>query len=323
MEGLATTNRLIKVASEHHDCILAPHLYRVATTEDNVRDLQKTALELPQLCQWLSPNEMKTTMAMDDEANDSAVLGGLKLSNGCQVIHVPSYLKGLWDACRSEFKQRVQWRILDSDMTDIVQQSHLEEFDAVVYCTGSTLFEKKKNQDIPVQLVRGQAVELIHEEQPTKPIEPLLCGKYVIPLSPQRTLVGATHEYNEEPLSPTTVRADLEERLKGLLPSSLLQARVDRLTSGIRVQSRRVKGQSGNHGRVPIIGEWSPEGMALPPSTSSWIFSGLSSRGLLFHGVYGDLLTDAILAGTEQHIMEKHPHLAFWKGATWKGKHAT
>ena len=57
--------------------------------------------------------------------------------------------------------------------------------------------------------------------------------------------------------------------------------------SGIRVQSHR-----GNYGRVPMVGR-------LPHCSNVWIFTGLSSRGLLHHALYARHLVDGILASTD------------------------
>ena len=110
-------------------------------------------------------------------------------------------------------------------------------------------------------------------------------------------------------------------------------ATIDKVTTGYRVQSHR-----GPYGRLPIIGKLNPPPSAFgtnenenendpdarenhatartttPRSSSaavvpdppppyqhpnSWIFTGLSGRGILYHGLYGELLATMILAQDE------------------------
>jgi glycine/D-amino acid oxidase-like deaminating enzyme len=154
--------------------------------------------------------------------------------------------------------------------------------------------------DFPVQLVRGQSVEL---ETRLELESALLCGKYISPLDSNLILVGATHEFLAQAMSRDQVIAELRERTHEMMPSLWDTSLVRRVTSGVRVQSER-----GKYGRLPIIGRI--------PSTIhpyTWIFTGLSSRGILYHGLYGQILAEAILYGGEEPILTKFPDLMWWK----------
>ena len=77
LEGLAATNRLVTHAVVHKpECVLRDRLYRVALTEKNVKQLQKTSQEHPDWCEWVDPEQMKSLQ----QATSS--LGGVQLSNG-------------------------------------------------------------------------------------------------------------------------------------------------------------------------------------------------------------------------------------------------
>jgi glycine/D-amino acid oxidase-like deaminating enzyme len=83
------------------------------------------------------------------------------------------------------------------------------------------------------------------------------------------------------------------------------------MTQGYRVQSAR-----GKYGRRPIIGQLPSSMVATTddsPSQSSWIFTGLSSRGLLYHGLYGQLLSLAILQRDESLLLRHCPDILWWK----------
>ena len=87
-----------------------------------------------------------------------------------------------------------------------------------------------------------------------------------------------------------------------------------RITSGIRVQSNR-----GTFGRFPMIGKYdsvSNDGAKNRLLHDNvWLFTGLSSRGLLYHGVFGDMLTNQILQRDNyEHYASKFvDHLEWWK----------
>jgi glycine/D-amino acid oxidase-like deaminating enzyme len=267
----------------------------------------------------------------------------------------------------------------------------LREYDTIVLAAGSGMFGDlislpcdRNDQDaddesaLPVHLVRGQSIEMDlppsttattsgdpfcpenSDQQQERPA--LLCGKYVSPLPPTscspnaghtaRILIGATHEFQAEPMSPDQVVSFLKDATAPMVPSTLWQQHGDsnddddddggrlKITSEFRVQSQR-----GKHGRMPIIGRYrlfqeaateqddienvDPVGLAATPTRCQnnkdsaswcprpdqnvWIFTGLSSRGLLYHALYGDLLTDAILADSEQVLWTRSPDLKWWQ----------
>eukprot|EP00540_Astrosyne_radiata_P005204 CAMPEP_0116838362 /NCGR_PEP_ID=MMETSP0418-20121206/9175_1 /TAXON_ID=1158023 /ORGANISM="Astrosyne radiata, Strain 13vi08-1A" /LENGTH=272 /DNA_ID=CAMNT_0004468365 /DNA_START=319 /DNA_END=1137 /DNA_ORIENTATION=- len=265
-----------------------------------------------------------------DESNDYKILGGLRLSNGCQVLHVPSYLKGLWESCKTRFPHRTEWNILAEEDKKIISmdpsRSLQEHFDTAVYCAGAGLWQddilRKEMQSslsslLPrVTLVRGQSLELDLEGNDDKKcpsVHPVLCGKYASPTTKRNhVLVGATREYNAPPLSPEQVYEELQnDEFSNAIPHIWKHVKgVDRITSGIRVQTQR-----GNLGRLPIVGQiMRADDDTDGSSSSAWIFTGLGSRGLLHHGIYGDVLSDAILAGDgDEPMFEQYPHLAWWK----------
>jgi glycine/D-amino acid oxidase-like deaminating enzyme len=298
-QGLAATNKLVKHAKKYKpDCVLRDEIYRVALNEKHVEQLQKTATTVPEYCEWISKEEM--------QQYSQYALGGLRLANGCKVIHVPTYLEGLWMACQElsqENGSMAVWTLVDDATLDWKKQ--LDEFDAVVLAAGAGLFHDSlvSEQEFPIDLIRGQSIEMnINKEHYVS--EALLCGKYISPLPEKnRLLIGATHEYKAAPLSETELVEDLKERSYELAPNVWDYGTVDKITSGYRVQSRR-----GAFGRAPIIGKL----LDNDSHSNVWIFTGLSSRGLLYHGLYGDILTDAILGKRNETLWNE------WKLDWWR-----
>ena len=325
-EGLEATNYLIDqacaaTATDDIACgdtiVLRSELFRLATSTKQAEQLQQTAQNLSEFCEWKETFELPGTLTED------SVFGGLRLYNGCKVLHLPSYLKGLWAACKSwqdsNIDLEVQWEQLD-EASDLTSPEFLNKYTAVVWAAGSGLFESDdfsrwllgsslpEESKSPVQLVRGQSIEwrLPKTTKRDTRQQALLSGKYVCPLpDPQCILVGATHEFQADPLSRDEVKRELQERTQSFSPSMWEEdAVVERFTEGTRVQSQR-----GSKGRLPIIGKLAKSDSNL----DHWIFTGLSSRGLLYHGVYGKLLAKAISEESEQCLETQCHGFDWWR----------
>eukprot|EP00568_Trieres_chinensis_P001763 CAMPEP_0183304992 /NCGR_PEP_ID=MMETSP0160_2-20130417/9881_1 /TAXON_ID=2839 ORGANISM="Odontella Sinensis, Strain Grunow 1884" /NCGR_SAMPLE_ID=MMETSP0160_2 /ASSEMBLY_ACC=CAM_ASM_000250 /LENGTH=211 /DNA_ID=CAMNT_0025468123 /DNA_START=25 /DNA_END=660 /DNA_ORIENTATION=- len=195
-------------------------------------------------------------------------------------------------------------------------KDRLGEYDAVVLAAGSGLLRNGMLGEtdiakLPVDLVRGRSVELCPPASSNGRLdatslsrEAVLCGKYAAPTAEAGvTLIGATHEFKED-LAAKEVATELRGRSYQLAPDAWDKGEVARVTSGYRVQSRR-----GNLGRMPILGILGGDDL----HQNVWLFTGLSSRGLLYHGVYGDILSDAILEGNDGGMMRRCPHLNWWR----------
>jgi len=307
-EGLASANKLIQAASQfENNVVLRKKIYRIAMTEANVVQYQKTADELPELATWIEPGSTANSTGNDDDKEDweenyfrseKNVLGALRLSGSCKVLHMESYLKGLWSYCQSIGTGSKKWIIHDDDDDDATSidsskwKERLADFDCVIWCCGSALFHSSfmDQDDFPIQLVRGQSIEMTMNDDAVR--NAVLCGKYVSPmLGNDRVLIGATHEYKEEPLKPSEVEAELKERSYDFTSEIWDNGTIEKVTTGYRVQSNR-----GPYGRLPIVGKLNN----YYHHHNSWIFTGLSGRGILYHGIYGDLLSDLILGKTNE-----------------------
>ena len=414
VEGLEASNRLIDLACKSlgnspsrglvwgelrsSEIVLCDSIVRLATTEEQERQLKQTAIDLPQFGIWLDAEEAQKlilssdehknhhSLPLEDGENDSftdatCVRGALRLSHGCRVIHVPSYLQGLWMSCQHLAKDskkgdsetvieiNVEWQQIaeHADPSTYVSMEHTS-YDTVVMCAGAGIFthylgsqtQARRGEpheaslgapahDFPVHLVRGQSIEFVskqeystHISEPLPMSHALLCGKYISPLPPiassndhdtllHRVLVGATHEFQSDPSSNDDVADFLRKATKFMAPAlwpndisnerkdsdESAEYRIDRITSGYRVQSQR-----GRHGRLPLIGRLS----RMPPSLRSslqlnprqpepetWIYSGLSSRGLLYHALFAEWLVDGLWKNDESVLMDEHPELSWWK----------
>lgn len=314
-EGLQVTNSLIQIAQTHEpECVLREKLYRLALTEKNVKDLQNTASLYPDLATWISSEDIESQCGSSTNCQ-----GGVEMTNGCKVIHVPTYLQGLWKACEYLSGSTATWSLIDDEQTELdsstdLWKDRLDSFDTVIFSAGSGLFADKILQQeaigFPVEIVRGQSVEMTLDDdvvstQPNFSNEALLCGKYVVPLEGgNKVLIGATHEYKKVPLNPDDVVEDLRSRSYDISQFVWDNGHVDRITIGYRVQSKR-----GKYGRLPIIGKAQYDDI----HRNSWIFTGLSARGLIYHGVFGKYLSRAVMEANEDEILGEVPEAFWWK----------
>ncbi len=292
LEGLHETNVLLRATN----AVVKDRLYRVATTESQAMTFQTTAREMiPHICEWIAADEMQRICQSD------TVYGGLVLQNGCKVIDVPTYLKGLWNACEHLAQEK------DCQLTwTVTEDAAVNEDDTIVYTAGSGLFESKLLSQyaptFPMQLVHGQSLVLRSSDDMNYIKDALLCGKYISPLTdPSLLLVGSTHEFRDDLLSPQEVIHELRERTGSVAPDLWEHYVVENITKGTRVQSER-----GKHGRLPIVGK-------LPGAKQHWVLTGLSSRGLLYHALYGKMLAKAILQGSEDCLTELDDGILWWK----------
>jgi glycine/D-amino acid oxidase-like deaminating enzyme len=273
----------------------------VATNQEHSATLRETAANLPHLATWFGPSDKQGETWQTIFDREKSVVGALRLHSGCKVVHMPSYLKGLWSACNSIGRGKKEWiQNPNFKASGYDWLKNLVEFDAVVFAAGAGLFRTsiiQKDEDLPTQLVRGQSIEMVSNNEEDWLENALLCGKYVSPmLEKNRVLIGATHEFNKDPLDRHQVEEELKDR-SHLFASYVWNGwTIDKITSGYRVQSNR-----GKHGRLPIIGRWKS-----PHHHNSWIFTGLSSRGLLYHGIFGDSLSDMMLGNLKDEDLKDY-----------------
>jgi glycine/D-amino acid oxidase-like deaminating enzyme len=227
------------------------------------------------------------------------------------VIHVPLYLNALWEACELKAKGRITWKQMQ--INDQSTQLFGKHHDTVIYAAGAGIVQNemlhsKDDLCLPVQLIRGQSIIMsTPKENEYISSEALLCGKYIspMPLSVQSEakersfVIGATHEFKSTKLDEAEVVNELKQRCYQLSPYLWETGVVKKFTSGVRMQSNR-----GKYGRMPIVGRL---------DNSSWIFTGLSSRGLIYHGLFGRWLAEAVLQDNEQTLSEYFEEFDWWK----------
>jgi glycine oxidase len=201
---------------------------------------------------------------------------GLWLAEGC-VVNVPLYLQ-TWVAELVE-------RGLELQFGQPIEEA--DPAQTTVWCTGHVLASRLP---FACSVVRGQALEIEPLEEQERPT--LSCGiagrAYLAPLG-NRWIVGATFEHHAPDSVPDLARARqaLSARVEELWPGGrLLDQPVQRIHLGHRLSTP-------DH--YPIAGQ-------LPDQ--SWVWTGLGSRGLLYHVLGAHELAEALIHQDPSRIPE-------------------
>jgi len=219
------------------------------------------------------------TIAEEEEGKKVAHYGGIlkkglclnpgddvtKLSEDLYLIHsgitvfVSSYLKGLWKAAE---KKGVKLHIRNIDSLD----EQLEGFDRIILCVGAGIRHFSKCSHLKINFIKGQALVCSLAE----PMPRSVVAKQYMALTdhPYICHLGATYERDFISSAPNL---DVATRL--LQPTMpVIECR-----AGVRVTNPAHY--------FPLLETI---------DTRTWVVTALGSRGLLYHGYMGQLLTQVI-----------------------------
>lgn len=272
------THRLITEASRAsgQPVILSKGILRPALSSQQIADFKEVA-EKNEETEWWEKKKCEETVSGLQLPEEG---GGLFIKNGL-TLDVQTYLQGLWRSCAllgTQYHQQAKVRIQD-----------LEEYDKVLIAIGPLVKNFPPLKELPINSVKGQILEL---KWPT-PIPPLPFSlnsqKYIVMGPDQKTcLVGATYE--REFTSP---RPDQEKAVEEILPKiisyfpPLKNAEVVGCRAGFRASTP-------NH--LPLVGKMSDK---------FFFYTGLGSKGLLYHGWVGKRVARTLLTGDIKHVPEK------------------
>jgi len=174
------------------------------------------------------------------------------------TVFVHSYLEGLWKACEK--------RGAELKIQKIASLQELDGFDAIILCVGAGIRHFPECSHLRINFVKGQALVC----ECAEPLEQSIVAKQYVALTevPGICHLGATYERDFSSEEP-----DLEAAVKLLKP----KFRVVGCRAGIRVTNPAHY--------FPILEKLNPK---------TWAITALGSRGLLYHGYMGQLLTQAL-----------------------------
>lgn len=199
----------------------------------------------------------------------SHFLPGIFIKSGI-TVHAPLYLKGLWRVCESlgaTFERR------NVSLTD------LEEFDNVILAAGAKVRGFEAGKNLGLKFNKGQI--LVCKKPKYFLSESSLIGKGYLALSDKedRCYLGSTYEreyITEEPCMEAATEL-IFRQISQFLPF-YGSFHVEECRSEIRV--------AHSHGYVPIVKQ---------VGERLYVMTGMGSRGLLYHALFGKRLAKEIL----------------------------
>ncbi len=192
---------------------------------------------------------------------------GLWIANGI-TLYSRLYLRGLWKACTASGVQWAQEKITSLDI--------LDSFDRVVLTTGFETMDFDLCKELPLEATKGQT--LICRWPERLPFSLVSQGHITPTENPDLCQIGSTYERAYTNLEPDlSIASRLKEQAAQFYPPAR-DFEIVEIRAGVRIS--RPKGYR------PI---------AKKMNEKTWIFTGLGSRGMLYHGLIGKALAQAIV----------------------------
>ncbi|HSX37970.1 MAG TPA: FAD-dependent oxidoreductase [Chlamydiales bacterium] len=191
---------------------------------------------------------------------------GLWIPKGI-TLYSRLYLQGLWKACHLKGAKLVQ--------SAIHSLNDLEEYDAIVIAAG---FESLRfAPHLPLQVTKGQT--LLCRSVEKLPFSLVSVGHITPTEDPEICQIGSTYEHNYTDLAPDETAVFGLMRQVAKFYSKAEDFKILEIRSGARIS--RPKGYR------PLIEKINHK---------TWVFTGLGSRGLLYHAWLGKQLAQEISA---------------------------
>ncbi len=272
---LKDTHRLITVASQGVDqsVIISKGILRPALTE-----LQQTAFKA--CSEKHSDTEWWDQKRCVDEVPGLYLpeqSGGLYIKDGL-TIDVQTYLQGLWQSLAKFGVQHHQ--------SAMIKKSDLERYDQVLVAMGPTSKNIPSLENLPLTPIKGQILELEWPEGAVPPKMSLISNKHLVMSRDQkRCIVGATFERDFD-----STQADQEKAASEILPNitsffpALEKAKILDCRAGFR---------AGTQSHLPLVGQ---------ASEKLYFFTGLGSKGLLYHAWVGKRMARAMISKSIAHL---------------------
>lgn len=269
------THRLITEASHGvgHSVVLSKGILRPALTPDQIRAFQACAQKHEDTEWW---DARKCTKAIPGLFVPEES-GALFIKEGL-TIDVQAYLLGLWQTLAKHGVQFQQIKMMNL--------SQLKNYDRVLFAMGPTTKNIPQLNSLPLTPIKGQILELEWPSEAVPLAMSLISHKYLVMGKDLKTCtVGATFEREFD-----SFRANKEKAASEILPDitsffpALKQAKILRCRSGFRACSST---------NLPLVGKISDR---------EYFFTGLGSKGLLYHAWVGKRVARAMLTKNDKHF---------------------
>lgn len=275
-ESLSYTHNLITQASKalNSSVVISHGILRPTITTEQTDLFKQRAQEFPLELEWWEKAKCESIIPGLSINNNA---GGLFIKNGLTLKN-DAYIEGLWKSCASLGTQ------LYSDLIDDLTEIQ-DYYDSIIITPGANFDNLKTLQQLPINKVKGQILEINWPENLNPLPISINANKYLVANGKKNTcILGATFEHNqiEEPNQKEAYQ-EIIPKLSPFFPF-LNTTTIIGCYAGMRVSTSTKK---------PLIGKISEK---------VWILVGLGSKGLLYHGIAGSMLAQAVLANNIQYI---------------------
>ncbi len=266
-EGLQATLNLVQIAEATlHKPLLHCGVLRPALTEKQRNDFRKRVETFPEQLHWWSEQECQTELPQLSKAP------GLWLPQAYQ-IDTSNYLKGLWKACEERGAQFILKRVQN--------WTELKRYDWMIGAMGAESLIFPELDKLAVKRNKGQMVGF--SQLPGIDSLPFALNSHaylVSALDHTFFWAGATYEHDE----PLDCQPNLSNAWKLLLPRLepmlplLKESTPSVCLTGLRLSTADY---------LPIMKQL---------DAKRWVLTGFGSKGLLYHALYGQQLTNKIIS---------------------------
>lgn len=196
-------------------------------------------------------NQCKEAVWTTVDVPGLAVKEGLWIESGITVFS-RLYLQGLWLACKKRGAFFIQGNLSGN-------------FDTVIYATGSGSMLLEECKKIAFRTALGQS--LVCEWKRALPFSIASYGYISVTENRSLCQIGSTYEHTPEPDPKKAI--ELIEKVATFYPEAR-GFKICEISSGKRIAPKE--------GHQPIVTELKP---------NTWLFTGLGSRGMLYHALLG------------------------------------
>jgi glycine/D-amino acid oxidase-like deaminating enzyme len=272
---LKETHRLITEASRaiSQPIILSKGIVRPALTEQQIADFQACAKNYSDT-NWWSAEKCTTSVEgikIPPEGGALFIPEGLTLDAG-------RYLQGLWQACAllgTQFYQQ-----------SMISQEDLEPYDRVLMAMGPLVKNFLPLKDLPITAVKGQILEMQWPSHLKPPPYSLISQKYLTMSGDQRRcFIGSTYERQFD-----SAKKDPQKAFQEIMPDiiSFFPALKD-----AKILDCRAAFRASSHNHLPMVGK---------VSDKFYFFTGLGSKGLLYHAWVGKRVARTLITTDIKHL---------------------
>jgi glycine/D-amino acid oxidase-like deaminating enzyme len=199
-----------------------------------------------------------------DWQEGTALGSGIWIPQGI-TVYSRLYLQGLWKACSKATLH----------LEKITSLKELGDYDQIVIATGPETPQFEECKNIPFKVTKGQSLICRWPQRLAFSLDSL---GHISPTEDETLCqIGSTYERAFQNSDPDPIKAlELKEKIALFYPPAREFEVVD-VRAGVRI--------SPFHGYIPVVKKL---------NSNTWVFTGLGSRGLLYHALLGEALITAI-----------------------------